>query len=113
MLATLSSCAAILNGSKSEVSFDSDPRGAKVYDNGNLLGKTPISGELTKKKEHSIEFRLDGYDTKTQIISSSLGAGWLILDILLTGIIGIAIDAATQSWNGLDQDRVKVVLEKN
>ena len=108
----LASCGTIFNGSHAIVKLDSDPQGARVYDNGSPIGKTPLDANLEKKKDHVIEFRLEGYESITKMISSSAGAGIVILDILLGGLVAVIIDAATHGWNYLDEDYMKVALEK-
>ncbi len=43
-------------------------------------------------------FRKEGYKEASCTLMRSTGAGWVILDIL-GGLIPVAIDAATGSWN--------------
>lgn len=106
----LISCATIFKGSTDDVSFSSEPSGAKVYVNGNLLGTTPVQLELKSKSSYTIEFKKEGYETKTVLLNNSVGAGWIVLDIL-GGLIPIIIDAATGNWYELDQEHVNAVLE--
>ena len=109
----MTGCAAILSGgNQRSVRCDSDPTGAKVYVNGSYIGTTPTAAQVDKRKDQTFEFRLDGYNNSTAMITSSVGAGWIVCDILLGGIIGIAIDAATGSWMNLDQDFVHVMMDK-
>jgi len=104
-------CATLFSGSSDEVSLSSDPKGANVYVNGDNRGKTPITLSLKKGKEYSIEFEKDGYEKKTWHLSYSLGAGWLILDVL-AGLVGIIVDASTGAWNEFNDDSYKARLEK-
>ena len=106
-----SSCATIFKGSTDDVSFSSDPSGAKVYVNGSLLGTTPIQLELKSKNSYTIEFKKEGYETKTVLLNNSVGAGWIILDIL-GGLFPVIIDAATGNWYELDQEHVNAALEQ-
>jgi len=105
------SCATLFKGSMDEVAFSSDPSGAKVYVNGNLMGTTPFNLELKSNKTYTIEFKKDGYETKTVILNNKVGAGWIVLDVL-GGLIPVIIDAATGNWYNLDQEHVNAVLEK-
>lgn len=105
------SCATIFKGSTDDVNFSSDPSGAKVYVNGDLLGTTPFALELKSNKTYTLEFKKDGYETKTVLLNNSVGAGWIILDVL-GGLIPIIIDAATGNWYSLDQEHVNAVLEQ-
>lgn len=103
-------CATIFEGSKSDIDLSSEPSGAKVLVNGQNEGKTPIKLTVKKGKEYSIEFIKDGFQGKTIRLTYSIGAGWIILDIL-SGLIGVIIDAATGNWNGFDIDSYKANLE--
>jgi hypothetical protein len=105
------SCATIFKGSTDTVNFTSEPSQAKVYVNGMLLGTTPVELELASDKTYTLEFKMDGYQTRTVILNNSVGAGWIILDIL-GGLIPVVIDAATGNWYELDQEHVNAVLEQ-
>ena len=106
----LASCATIFKGSTQRVNFGSDPSGAKVYVNGQLMGSTPLELKLQSKQSYSIEFRKEGFQNKTVLIANSVGAGWVILDILL-GFIPVIVDAITGDWMYLDQTNVNAALE--
>lgn len=105
------SCATIFKGSTDNVSFSSDPSGAKVYVNGTLLGTTPVQLELKSKNSYTIEFKKEGYETRTVLLNNSVGAGWIVLDALF-GLVPIIVDAATGNWYSLDQEHVNAVLEQ-
>ena len=111
VLSCLSGCATILAGKQADVSFSADPEGAQVYVNGSLMGTTPVQVKLENNKDYTIEFRKEGYQSKTVFLNKGLGAGWLILDIVF-GLVPVIVDAATGDWNFLTTDNVKVALEK-
>lgn len=104
-------CATLFKGSMEEVSFSSEPSGASIYVNGQYLGVAPMMAMLESKKSYNVEFRLDGYRTKTTVIANSVGAAWVILDIL-GGLIPVIIDAATGAWMGLSNTTIAAALEK-
>jgi len=104
-------CATIFHGTTDKVSFSSDPSGCKVYINGQLMGSTPLELKLESKHSYSIEFRKEGYETRTVQITNSVAGGYIVLDILF-GFVPVIIDAATGAWYTLDQDHVNGVLEK-
>jgi len=83
-----------------------------VYVNGVFRGTTPIKIKLESKGNYTIEFKKEGYGTSTYTITNHVGAGWIILDVLLTGLIGVVVDAATGAWYELDTKYVNAVLEK-
>ncbi len=104
-------CATIFHGTSDKVSFSSEPFGCKVYVNGQLMGDTPLELKLESKKSYSIEFKKDGYESKTVQITNSIAGGYVVLDILF-GFVPVIVDAATGAWYTLDQDHVNAVLEK-
>lgn len=104
-------CASIFKGTATNVDFNSDPQGAKVYVNGNLMGNTPSKIKLESKKVYQIEFKKDGFETKTFTITNHVGAGWIILDVIF-GLVPVIVDAATGAWYDLDQDNINAILEK-
>lgn len=107
----LSGCATIFKQKERTVPFDSDPQGAEIYINGNRMGKTPMPIRLSNLKPVTITFKKQGFEDKTYIINTEVGAGWLILD-LFGLLIPILIDAATSNWYNLDVTEVKVLLDK-
>jgi hypothetical protein len=104
-------CAAVFKGASDNVDFSSEPDGAKVYVNGVLRGTTPVELKLESKRTYNIEFKKEGYETKSFTLTNHVGVGWIILDVIF-GIVPVVVDAATGSWYVLDQDYVKVELEK-
>jgi hypothetical protein len=107
----LSSCATLFKGTTEEIRLNSDPQRAQVFINGTFMGETPISFKLECKKTYIIEFRKEGYNPRTYNITNHVGAGWIILDVL-TGLVGVIVDATTGAWYSLDQKNVDAVLEK-
>jgi hypothetical protein len=105
------SCATIFKGNSSKVDLNSDPQGAKVFVNGNLMGETPIRIKLESKGNYFLEFKKEGFKTKSFNITNHVGAGWIILDVLF-GLIPVIVDAATGSWYDLDQNNINAILEK-
>jgi hypothetical protein len=105
------SCATIIKGNSSKVDLNSDPQGAKVFVNGNFMGETPIRIKLESKGNYFLEFKKEGFKTKSFNITNHVGAGWIILDVLF-GLIPVLVDAATGSWYDLDQNNINAILEK-
>lgn len=105
----LSSCATVFKGTSEEVNFNSNPIGAEVWIDGKNMGKTPVKFKLTSKKTYMIEFKFEGYETKTVSLTNHVGAGWVILDVL-AGLVGVIVDAATGAWYSFDEKNVNVTL---
>ena len=94
-----------------KIDFSSSPSGAKVYVNGQYMGTAPLQLKLESKHGYTIEFRKEGYESKTVVITNSVGAGWIVLDVLF-GLVPVIVDAATGNWYSLDQEHVNGALEQ-
>jgi hypothetical protein len=77
----------------------------------NMSVTTPFELKLKSNDQYRIEFKKDGYVTQPVTLTSSVGAGWIVLDVL-AGLVPIVIDAATGSWMYLSQDNVNATLQK-
>ena len=94
ILILTSSCAPVMTGKTQEVTFDSEPQGAEVAVNGRVIGKTPTTIQLDKKKDQTVSFKLEGYKTQTRTLETKLNA-WFIGNIVLGGFIGSSTDGIT------------------
>lgn len=110
-LALSTGCATILKGKYQSLSVMSDPADARVTINGSLVGKTPLVTRVNGTKEQVVEVSKEGYSTRSLVITTSVGAGWIIADVLC-GLIPLIVDAATGDWNSLDNSNVSVALDK-
>ena len=103
-------CATLFKAKTRTVDFDSDPKGAELYINGNRMGTTPMPLNLSNLKALTVTFKKEGYEDKTYIINTKVGGGWVVLDCL-GGFIPVIIDAVTENWYNLDTDNVKVLMD--
>ena len=110
MLALSTGCATVLKGKYETINVMSDPSGARVTVNGSSVGVTPISVRVDGTRDVSLLISKDGYSTSNTYVTSSVGAGWVILG-LFTFPFSI-VDLATGDWKSLDQSNVGVVLDK-
>ena len=110
MVLFLTNCATVFKGVTTDVNFRSDPTGAEVYVNENKMGTTPVELKLESKKTYHIEFKKEGYESKTYTITNHVGVNWVILDVLF-GLVPVIVDAATGAWYYLDQESINAVLE--
>lgn len=109
----LTGCGTILGGSAQEINVSSEPSEATVrFDRVNRTVTTPAEVELKRKNAYEVTFSKEGYTTERTVIESNLRAGILVLDILFTGLIGVAIDAGTGAWNALSPENVSVTLQR-
>jgi hypothetical protein len=109
-IAMLQGCAAILGSKTTEVTAVSQPPGAEVYLDGARVGVTPDTISVESKKSHTLVLKLEGYKEDSCVLTSSVDAGWVILDVLLGGLVGVIVDAATGEWNELTRKSCDLVL---
>jgi len=104
-------CATLLKGDMERVYFSSNPDSAEVYVNDTYKGTTPLQLNLPSKGIYNIEFRKDGYRSKTVVIDNKIGEGWILLDAL-TGLVPVLVDAVTGNWIQLSTNNVNAVLDQ-
>lgn len=91
---TTCGCATYVNGKTQKVTFESDPPGATVRYQGNVLGKTPFTTTLNRKNNGIFgvsvyEFQKDGYQCKT--VNTGLdGYSKFSIGLAMEGLIPIA-----------------------
>lgn len=102
-------CATLFNSGTKDVSLNSDPSGATVLVDGNRRGTTPMTLELDNNSSHTVTFEMEGRESITCEIGTSVGAGWVILDVL-GGIVPVVIDAATGKWKSLNKSSCNAQL---
>lgn len=107
----LAACATIIHGTRQSVGITSTPSAATVYDNGQLLGKTPMVAELSRKSDHRIRIELDGF-APYEIVLTRHVSGWLFGNLIFGGLIGIIVDAADGAIYNLKPEAITASLEK-
>jgi len=80
--ATTAGCATLFNDGQRTVSFNSTPGQAEIWIDGTRRGVTPYSLDLNNHRDHTVTFRKDGHQDVICEITASVGAGWVILDVL-------------------------------
>ncbi|RYF98540.1 MAG: PEGA domain-containing protein, partial [Chitinophagaceae bacterium] len=74
----------------------SEPRVTSIYIDGKDFGKTPAVVRLSRRKNHILQLKLDGYETYEVKLKRKID-GWVFGNIALGGIAGIGIDLLTGS----------------
>lgn len=67
----LSGSATIISGTNQTLSFQSEPPGATVYLDGQVIGTTPVSVSVRKNQKQSFMVEKQGYQTVTRDITKS------------------------------------------
>ena len=104
-------CATIIRGSTQNIPVQTAP-GAVSFDVGGFAYTTPTTLELERKNEYVLEFSKDGYESSQIRISRHISGGYIIMDALLTGLLGVVVDAVTGAWYNLKPESVTVSLAK-
>jgi hypothetical protein len=121
VLVVFSSCAMLIKGAKAEltdsepylrnISINSEPLGAKVFINGQVVGFTPLKYKLDPHYEYNIEFSKDGFKKTTFVLKNRVGIGWVLLDATFC-FAPMLFDAETGDWKEFKQRKILVTLEK-
>ena len=107
----LSGCATIVSGTTQKLNVSSQPSGAEAKVDNTISAKTPAVFTLERRSDHTIEISKEGYKSATIMIKRTFN-GMATGNILLGGIIGAGVDAASGSMNKLVPERVDVILEE-
>ncbi len=96
---SVSACGTVTRGSNEDVTFNSDPPGAKVLTSTGLVCQaTPCTFPISRKQEFIATFELPGHhsqqiEVKTEV--SGGGAAGMAGNIVAGGLVGIVVDAST------------------
>ncbi|SCY08623.1 PEGA domain-containing protein [Thiohalorhabdus denitrificans] len=107
----LTGCASIVSGRNEQVSFESEPEGAKVEVDGRTLGRTPLTANLEKDSGQIIKVSKEGYETETMELDTSVNP-WFFGNVILGGLPGSTTDAATGSIYEYKQNHYLVTLNE-
>ena len=111
VIITLAGCATLTTGPTQKVPVTSNPSGATArVDAGVMTGTTPAEFLLERKSEHVIEISKRGYRTAKIMLKRTM-CGSTVGNLLLGGIIGVAVDAGTGSIYKLVPEKVHADLQ--
>ncbi len=96
IVASMSSCASLFDGTTQQVNFFSEPSGATVKDNntGAFVCRTPCSVEVRRSNIRMFTFEKDGYSPSVQMLTGSFNPN-VVWNVFIGGIPGIIIDYAS------------------
>jgi hypothetical protein len=104
-------CASVFKGDQSSIRVTSEPACAPVYVNGVPSGFTPVTLKLPSRNNYVVQLEMPGYQHAATASYSTLGGGWLVLDVLFF-IIPVIFDAATGAWYYNEPDALHFALKK-
>ena len=106
-------CASITRGTTDTLVIESDPAAADVKLSTGLSGKTPVSFKLPRKNDLTVTISKPGFETLTVNVTSQVvgaGSAGMAGNVLVGGLIGVAVDASTGAMKDLKLKPVKVKL---
>lgn len=113
---SLASCASVTRGTTDAWVVNTQPVGAKVEtSNGHQCPATPCAITMPRKSEFTATITKSGYKTATVTVThktANSGAAGMAGNVLVGGLIGIAVDSHTGATQDLVPNPVNIVLEK-
>ena len=111
----IASCATIITGTTDTVNIKSEPEGAiVVFESTDGIykeqKKTPAIFTIPSDKTYTLSIKINGYKTKNIVLERKI-SGWVLGNILVGGIIGIAVDFISGGAY-IHEKAVNVKLEK-
>lgn len=113
--ALLSGCSTVTRGTTAQIQIESEPSGATVSTSLNHQCTTPCTINVSRKDEFTVQFKLDGYKDQSVFVKTILAPGGMAGfagNVVLGGVVGMGVDAATGATLMHSPDPVKVVLER-
>lgn len=99
--AGLGGCATVTRGTTDQITINSEPAGAEARSSlGHACASTPCTWEVSRKSEFIVSFSKPGYhDTQVPVQTRIAGAGaaGFAGNVLIGGLVGMGVDAATGS----------------
>jgi hypothetical protein len=100
-----SGCASIIHGNHQDVGISSSPTNAAVKIDGVIVGNTPVNAKLTRKDNHIVSIELLGYEPYQATLTRGV-SGWVWGNIVIGGLIGLAVDAISGGMYRLTPDQL-------
>jgi hypothetical protein len=107
----LSSCASVFQGTNEQIMVTSDTPNAKVSLNGSYAGSAPFSMNVKRSDLVNVSVSAPGYQTAVISDPTHVEWGYVIVDAILTGWIGIGVDFISGAIFTHDQPVVTAHLE--
>lgn len=106
-------CATITRGTTEVLVIETTPVGADVELSNGMRCKTPCSLEMKRKNAVVVDISKDGYESvRVNVLPQIAGAGaaGMAGNVILGGVIGAGVDAATGATKQLKPNPVSITL---
>jgi hypothetical protein len=107
LLAALSGCTLVMQGTSQPVTFTSEPPGA-TFSVAGQTATTPVTLDLPKD-DYQISFRHSGYEDSSVELKRKMSA-WFFGSIAM-GVIASSVDLASGAWKEFETTDVRVTLQ--
>lgn len=107
----MTGCATVVSGSKQDIKITSNPSKAIIYIDGKRKAETPYTTRLTRKKEHLVLIKLNGYYDYEIRLKRKFNA-WFIGNIAIGGLIGVIVDPKTGAMYRLSPNEINAEMNK-
>src|ERR687894_594749 len=97
---SLGACATVTRGTTEQITFDSQPPAAMRTSTGLTCPTTPCTLEVSRKSEFVATFSKEGYESQDVMVQTRVagsGVAGFAGNVLIGGVIGMGVDAATGS----------------
>jgi hypothetical protein len=115
LAASLGGCATVTRGTTTEFAVTSQPPGAAVKTStGFSCDATPCSMKVPRKDSFDVTVTKTGYVTKTLHVRSAVGGGGaagMAGNVVLGGVIGMAVDGTDGAMDDLTPNPMNVALD--
>jgi hypothetical protein len=112
LIALLTGCGSIIHGNTQRIHVNSDPPGAEVLYDGGIRGVTPTDVPVSRRPLQShVTLRKAGFRDTVLTLKADVSMWALLGNIVVGGIPGWAIDAATGSFGAYYMESYTVSLE--
>ncbi|MEX1012085.1 MAG: PEGA domain-containing protein [Waddliaceae bacterium] len=111
-LISLTSCATVVSGTRQPIGISSYPSNANVWIDSQYVGNTPLIQHLTRKHTHWIRIELEGFQPYETVLTRKFNK-WVLGNILIGGVIGVAIDIGTGAVYALTPEQIQAELASN
>jgi hypothetical protein len=97
LLPLVAGCATVTRGTTSQVSFTSEPSGIEMRTSNGFICTTPCDLEIPRKQEFTAIFLHEGQRQEIRVTTrvAGDGAAGMAGNVLLGGLVGMAVDAST------------------
>jgi hypothetical protein len=113
---SLGACATVTRGTKTAWEVATEPPGATVEtSNGHTCASTPCAIKMPRKSEFTATIKKEGYKPASVSVTNKVaGAGGAAMagNVLVGGLIGAGVDAASGAMLDLTPNPVSIKLEK-